>query len=134
MNNINITGRAIKDVAIKFLDGGKAVATLSIADSRKDGGEEITIFYDVSIWGSRAEVAAQYIKKSSLVSVVGRLDPPRVHDGKAYLKVTAYDFTLPPRTSSDAHSPPPFPAIAPPSQAPSRQMAPTVAPDEGIPF
>jgi single-stranded DNA-binding protein len=134
MNNINITGRAIKDVSIKFLDDGKAVATLSIADSRKDGGEEITIFYDVSIWGSRAEVAAQYIKKSSLVSIVGRLDPPRVHDGKAYLKVMAYDFTLPPRTSSEVHSPPSFPAVARPSQAPSRHLAPTVVSGEGIPF
>lgn len=51
-------------------------------------------FYDCGVWGARGEALARIITKGIKVAVSGRLQPPRVHDGKAYLSVDVDEVTL----------------------------------------
>lgn len=94
MNSINITGRLTKDPEIRYLETGKAVASVSIADNQKVKGEAVAVFFDLTLWDKRAEFAAQHWKKGDTVSVAGKMGPPFVKGEKAYLKVEVLDCTF----------------------------------------
>jgi single-strand DNA-binding protein len=72
MNSITIVGRAGRDPEVKFLDGGKVVAKLSLA-SNGWSKEAETNWFDLEIWGKQAQVAADYVKKGSQIGVVGTI-------------------------------------------------------------
>jgi single-strand DNA-binding protein len=90
---------------------GRAVTNFSIATNRRwtdqASGQtrEVTTWFRISLWGSRAEVANQYLSKGSPVLVEGRLrtDPdsggPRIYtrqDGTvgASFEIQAYNFSF----------------------------------------
>jgi single stranded DNA-binding protein len=138
VNSINITGRLVKDAEIKFLESGSQVASFTIVHDVLDRNKEKQgMFFDCSCWGKRSEVVAEYFKKGGTVSVVGKLEPVYVKDGKGYLKVNVSDFTLPPRLQSDETQG--GRASAPASSTPNNatRSAPLTAADfdeESIPF
>ena len=72
MNSITIVGRAGRDPEVKFLDGGKVVAKLSLAANGWTKEAE-TNWFDLEIWGKQAQVAADYVKKGSQIGVVGTI-------------------------------------------------------------
>ena len=72
MNSITIVGRAGRDPEVKFLDGGKVVAKVSLA-SNGWSKEAETNWFDLEIWGKQAQVAADYVKKGSQIGVVGTI-------------------------------------------------------------
>ncbi|MCR6574323.1 single-strand binding protein family [Campylobacter insulaenigrae] len=77
-NQIQVIGYLAKDIQMRYLPSGSAVANSSIASNHrtkaKDGSiHEETCFLDFSIFGKMAEVANQYLSKGSKVLVVGRL-------------------------------------------------------------
>ncbi|EPR3147319.1 single-stranded DNA-binding protein [Campylobacter jejuni] len=77
-NQIQVIGHLTKDVEMRYLISGTAVANSSIASNHrtraKDGSiHEETCFLDFSIFGKMAEVANQYLSKGSKVLIVGRL-------------------------------------------------------------
>lgn len=77
-NKIIIVGNLTRDVDLKYLPSGSALATIGLASNRKykkqDGslGEEVC-FVDVKLFGRTAEVANQYLKKGSQILIEGRL-------------------------------------------------------------
>ena len=74
-----VTGvwRLTRDIELKYLQSGVAVATLGLANSEKftSNGEkkENTCFIDASVFGKLAEVANQYLRKGSQVYIVADL-------------------------------------------------------------
>ena len=73
-----IVGNLTRDVEIRYLPSGQAVAKSGIATSRKwkdQSGQqkEETLFIDITIWGRSAEIANQYLHKGSNVLIEGRL-------------------------------------------------------------
>lgn len=83
--------RELRDV------GQNKVLNFSVAVSNgknQDGSWKDSSFYDVGVWGTRGEAFARFLTKGTKVAVSGRLQPPRVHDGKAYLSVDADEVTL----------------------------------------
>lgn len=76
---ISIIGRVGRDCEMKFTPSGQAVGKFSVASSRKweKDGEKVeeTTWFQITVWGKRAEVCNQYVKKGMLVSVDGRLTP-----------------------------------------------------------
>lgn len=78
--------------------GSNKVFSFSVAvNNGKDkstGDWKPSSFYDVSVWGARGEAMSRFLNKGTKVAVSGRLQPPRVHDGKAYLSVDADEVTL----------------------------------------
>ena len=73
-----IIGNLTRDIEIRYLPSGQAVAKSGIATSRKwkdQSGQqrEETMFIDITVWGRSAEIANQYLRKGSKVLIEGRL-------------------------------------------------------------
>jgi single-strand DNA-binding protein len=78
-NRVIVMGNLTRDVEVRYLQSGMAVADIGIAvnDRRKNQQtgewiEEVT-FVDVTLWGRTAEVAGEYLGKGSPIFIEGRL-------------------------------------------------------------
>ena len=80
LNRVQIIGRLGNDPITKFMTNGEPVSTLSIATSEtwKDKAtgakKEKTEWHRVTFYRGLASVAAEYLKKGSLVYIEGRLE------------------------------------------------------------
>lgn len=79
LNLAQIIGHLGQDPEQKFLPSGTAVVNLRIATTErfknKDGEkQEKTEWHSVALFGRLAEIAAQYLKKGSLVYIAGRIE------------------------------------------------------------
>lgn len=93
MANIQVLGKLGKDVEIKTV-GQSTVAQFSLAETVGFGEKKQTIWYDVSIWGKRAESGlVDYLSKGRELLVYGELTTTE-HNGKTYLKINANDVKL----------------------------------------
>jgi single-strand DNA-binding protein len=77
-NRVILLGNLTRDVEVRYLQSGTAVADIGMAvnDRRKgQNGEWVdeTTFVDVTLWGRTAEVAGEYLSKGSPLLVEGRL-------------------------------------------------------------
>lgn len=67
--NMQITGFVGSDPQVRQV-GEQQVASFSVAVNRKNGGgKKQTLWLRVNCWNKLADVAAQYVKKGSLVQV-----------------------------------------------------------------
>jgi single-strand DNA-binding protein len=67
--NIQVTGFVGSDPQVKTV-GEQQVASFSVAVNRKNsGGKKQTLWVRVNCWNKLSEIAAQYVKKGSLVQV-----------------------------------------------------------------
>lgn len=109
-NTITITGRLGDDPALRFTQGGKAVANLRLAHSKRkqvDGAwvdDGPAIWLDVTLWEGRAERIAEQARKGDEVLVTGRLTV-REHDGKTYWGIDS-DAVAVVRSKGDTSSAP----------------------------
>ncbi|MFM9117945.1 MAG: single-stranded DNA-binding protein [Planctomycetota bacterium] len=77
-NRVVLVGNLTRDVELKYLQSGMAVAEVGLAinDRRKSAtGEWVDdpVFVDITFWGRTAEIAAEYLGKGSSMLVEGRL-------------------------------------------------------------
>lgn len=77
LNKIQIIGRLGKDVEMRYMADGKAVAGLTVAVGEKwkdkQGQlQESTEWFSVSMFGRLAEIAGEYLSKGSLVYIEGK--------------------------------------------------------------
>jgi single-strand DNA-binding protein len=128
-------GRLGKDPEIKFLDGGKSVASGSIAiniPGSKQGDGKAPDWFKVDVWGEQAQAFADQCHKGDLVEVIGRVRTNRWTDRttgeeKLDLVVTAdcWSLVYPPgqgqQQAAGAPTAAPTPAAA---QAPSNEDVP----------
>jgi single-strand DNA-binding protein len=72
LNNVQLVGRAGNDPDIKYFESGSVNCKINLAVNRnkKDAPPD---WFDLSMWGKTAEIAAQYVKKGSLIGVTGSL-------------------------------------------------------------
>jgi len=77
VNNIVLSGRITRDVELRYIPSGTAVAKLSLAFDRsfQKNGEWVneTSYIDVVVWSKRAEQCAEQIHKGSAIMVEGYL-------------------------------------------------------------
>lgn len=94
-----LVGRLGRDVDLKFLADGAAVATFTMAVDTGWGDNSVTIWPRVTCWRKLAENVAQYTKKGSLVLVEGELTPdkstggPRIWQGRDNVAKASYEVT-----------------------------------------
>lgn len=107
MLTITAHGNLGRDPEIKYLDNGNAVANFSIAART---GKEETTWINCAVWGKRAQVVIDYLKKGSAVTVSGRgkLRNYQKNGGTSgqSLEMEVLDFTLPARSQSTADNEP----------------------------
>lgn len=78
---ITVAGNLGGDPEMRYMPDGTAVTNFSVAtnrrwtDSRTGQPAEETIWFRISVWGKRAEIANQYLSKGQKVLVEGRLRP-----------------------------------------------------------
>jgi single-strand DNA-binding protein len=72
LNTITLVGRAGRDPETRFFESGSMVTNLSLAVNRPSREEEPD-WFNLEIWGKQAQVAADYVRKGSLIGVVGRM-------------------------------------------------------------
>lgn len=75
LNRVALVGRLTKEVELRRIGSGKAVASFTLAVERnyKREGEPTADFISCVCWGKVAENTANYCSKGSLVSVDGRI-------------------------------------------------------------
>ncbi len=78
LNAVHLLGNLTRDVELRFISDGNPVANFSIAINRsyktKSGEkkEDVT-FVKIVVWGRRAEVCNEWLRKGSPVLIEGRL-------------------------------------------------------------
>ena len=74
MNKVILVGRLAQDPEVRYTATGKAVATFSLAVSRRVGqGQESTDFITIVSWEKLAEICGNNLTKGRRILVEGRL-------------------------------------------------------------
>lgn len=96
VNKVILLGRVGRDPEVKSTPGGLTIVELSIATSEawkdKQTGERTTKteWHNLTFFGKVGEIAAQYVKKGSLIYVEGKLNTQKWQgkDGQKRSKVS----------------------------------------------
>jgi len=102
MNSVNIIGRIGKDIELKHLQSGSAVANFSIAvdqSYKKDGQKvEKTSWFDINCFGKTSEIIKQYFFKGSMIGISGELEQQTWTDqqgqNRSKVVIKLKDFTF----------------------------------------
>tara|TARA_R110002073_G_scaffold131310_1_gene278018 strand:+ start:1020 stop:1442 length:423 start_codon:yes stop_codon:yes gene_type:complete len=103
MNNINIIGRIGKEIELKFLPSGSAIANFSIAvnqDYKKQDGSKVekTSWFEITAFGKTAENINNFFNKGSMIGISGELEQQTwtAQDGtnksKVIIKLQSFTF------------------------------------------
>ncbi|TDE06034.1 single-stranded DNA-binding protein [Flavobacterium sandaracinum] len=77
-NRVQLIGRVGQDPEVKTLDGGKKLATVSIATNDvyyKENGDKVeqTEWHRVTAWGKTADIIEKYVIKGKEIGIEGKL-------------------------------------------------------------
>ena len=70
INTINLVGTAGREPDVRYFESGTVVANLTLAVNRRNRNEEPD-WFNLEIWGKQAQIAADYVKKGSLIGITG---------------------------------------------------------------
>ena len=70
INTVNLVGRAGREPDVKYFESGSIVANFTLAVNRRTRDEEPD-WFNLEIWGKQAQIAADYVKKGSLIGITG---------------------------------------------------------------
>ena len=98
LNKVILIGRLGKDPETRLMPNGEAVCNFSVATSetwndRNGQRQERTEWHNVTMYRRLAEIAGQYLKKSSQVYLEGKIQSRKYTD-KNGVERTAYDIIV----------------------------------------
>jgi single-strand DNA-binding protein len=70
VNEVCLVGRAGRDPEVRYFESGGMVANLTLAVNRRSRDDEPD-WFDLAVWGKQAQVAADYVRKGSLLGITG---------------------------------------------------------------
>jgi len=70
VNSVTLVGRAGRDPEVRYFESGSMVANLTMAVNRRSNNDEPD-WFNLEIWGKQAQVAADYVRKGSLLGIIG---------------------------------------------------------------
>ena len=70
INTINLVGRAGREPDVRYFESGSTVANFTLAVNRISRDDEPD-WFNLEIWGKQAQIAADYVKKGSLIGITG---------------------------------------------------------------
>ena len=73
LNVVNLVGRVGGDPDVKYFESGSVLCKLTLAVNRRSRNNEQPDWFNLELWGKTAEVAANYVRKGSLIGVQGAL-------------------------------------------------------------
>jgi single-strand DNA-binding protein len=69
-NSVSLVGRAGRDPEARYFESGAMVANFTLAVNRRSRDDEPD-WFNLEIWGKQAQVAADYVRKGSLLGITG---------------------------------------------------------------
>jgi len=73
INVVTLAGRVGGDPDVKYFESGSVVCNLTLAVRRRSRNGDQPDWFNLEIWGRPAEIAANYVRKGSLIGVSGAL-------------------------------------------------------------
>ncbi len=73
LNLVTLVGRVGGDPDVKYFESGSVVCNLTLAVRRQSRNSDQPDWFNLELWGQTAEVAANYVRKGSLIGVTGSL-------------------------------------------------------------
>lgn len=73
LNAVTLVGRVGGDPDVKYFESGSVVCNLTLAVNRLSRNSDQPDWFNLELWGKQAEVAANYVRKGSLIGVSGSL-------------------------------------------------------------
>ena len=70
INSVTLVGRVGRDPEVRYFESGSVVANLTMAVNRRNREDEPD-WFNLEIWGKQAQIAADYVKKGSLIGITG---------------------------------------------------------------
>jgi single-strand DNA-binding protein len=80
LNLVTLVGRVGRDPEVKYFESGSVVCKFTLAVNRRSRNSEEPDWFNLEMWGKTAEVAANYVRKGSLIGVAGALKFDRWQD------------------------------------------------------
>lgn len=73
LNVVTLVGRVGGDPDVKYFESGSVVCNLTLAVNRQSKNNDQPDWFNLELWGKTAEVAANYVRKGSLIGITGSL-------------------------------------------------------------
>jgi single-strand DNA-binding protein len=73
LNIVSLVGRVGTEPDVRYFESGSVVCKLTLAVDRRTRNNEQPDWFNLELWGKNAEIAAQYVRKGSLVGITGAL-------------------------------------------------------------
>jgi len=73
VNVVTLVGRVGGDPDVKYFESGSVVCNLTLAVRRRTKRDDQPDWFNLEMWDKTAEVAANYVRKGSLIGVTGTL-------------------------------------------------------------
>lgn len=73
LNAVTLVGRVGSDPDVKFFESGKVVCNIPLAVDRRSRNSDQPDWFNLELWGNTAKIAADYVRKGSLIGVTGSL-------------------------------------------------------------
>ena len=141
MNKVLVSGRLVRDPEVRYTQGGMAIATFTVATTRKykkgDEWVDETAFIDTKCFGASAENLAKFFKSGSGITFEGRLvteswEDKQTGQKRSKLVVMLEQWEFPPSSKkSEEGEAPRKPAPAP---APASKPKADGEEDDDVPF
>lgn len=93
MNFIQIAGHLGADPETRFTQSGKKVTTIRIAANSRKGGQDVTIWWRVTIWEEQFKNLIPHLKKGSAVIVFGEIQKPEIYTDREGKPQVSLDIT-----------------------------------------
>ncbi len=82
MNYIHIAGHLGADPETRFTQSGKKVTTLRVATKSRKGGQDLTIWWRVTIWDDQFKNMIPHLKKGSAIMASGEIQKPEIYNDR----------------------------------------------------
>lgn len=82
-NHVVVIGHLGNDPVTRVTAKGTKVTSFSVATNSKENGEDVTIWWRITIWGDQFDYIMPYLRKGSGVIIGGKLKMPEFYDDKA---------------------------------------------------
>lgn len=73
LNVVTLVGRVGMDPDVRYFESGSVKCRLTLAVNRRTRHSDEPDWFNLELWGKTAEVAANYVRKGSLIGVTGAL-------------------------------------------------------------
>ncbi|GAB2494858.1 single-stranded DNA-binding protein [Algoriphagus taiwanensis] len=103
VNKVILIGNLGADPEVKYLEGDKVVANISLATTeaykdRNGNRVEQTEWHDLELWDQQAKIAEQYLKKGSQIYVEGKIKSDKWQDeqgqNRKKIRIRVLNFTM----------------------------------------